>query len=320
VAIYPVSSSVPALATYPYVDSVGTWIINSAELKIGGQSIQTLTGEYIELWNDLYIPYENQAGLTLLTGKYDTSSVYQTRTYYVNLPFYFYGNEELGIPITAINRQDVEVFITFRNFSELQNIANPPSNPSLYASLIVEYAYLSEPEIDWMKTHTIDYVITQQQYQYIKLLPNFTSSIFKLELLNPVREIIFVIQPDTNSNYDYSNNGLTSLGMVFNTSEVFNADIVDSTYLGTLIPFRRYPNYPTRNFYMYTFATQMNTGKPYGTINMSRIKDILVQLNMTPLNKSKTVRICAVNYNILRISDGIAGLMFNSGTVSIPTK
>jgi hypothetical protein len=71
---------------------------------------------------------------------------------------------------------------------------------------------------------------------------------------------------------------------------------------------------------MYTFTTQTDTPKPYGSINMSRIKDILLQINMSPLNQSKLVKICAVNYNILRVENGMAGVMFNSGSVSIPNK
>jgi hypothetical protein len=319
VAIYPISSNIYVPNNiYPYNDSVGTWIINTAELKIGGQSIQTLTGEYIELWNDLHIPYENQSGLTILTGKYDTSSVLKARTYYVSLPFYFYGSEELGLPISAIDRQDVEVWLTYKNFSDLTSTAL--TNPSLQSSLIIEYAYLSEPEINWMKTHTLDYLITQQQYQFIPLLPNFTSSIFKLNLLNPVREIIFVIQPDDNNNYDYSNNGLTSLGMTFNTSEVFNTDVVDAKYLGTLVPYNCYAKCPTRNFYIYTFATNNDTSRPYGAVNMSRIKDILLKINTSAYQGSKSLRVCAINYNILRIENGVAGIMFNSGTVSVPRK
>jgi hypothetical protein len=320
IGVYPIASNSASISyIYNYTDSVGTWIINTAELKIGGQTIQTLTGEYIELWNDLHVPYENQSGLTLLTGKNDTSTsiLPPGRTYLTNLPFYFYGSEELGLPIAALGRQDVEVYLTFRNFSEITGVSL--ANPTLTATILVEYAYLSEPEIEWLTSHRLEYVITQQQYQYFDLLPNFTSSIFDLNFINPVREMFFILQPKTNINYDYSGNGLKSLSLSFNGAEAFTAETTDALYLGSLVPFNRYINYPTRKFYMYAFTTQTETGRPFGQVNMSRIRQILLELKSSPSLSAKQLRVCAINYNILRIENGIAGLMFNSGTVSVPS-
>jgi hypothetical protein len=315
ISVYPIVSNTVQVINYSYNDSVGTWAIKSAELKIGGQSIQTLTGEYIELWNDLNVPYENQSGLTLLTGKYDTTNVYSTRTYYTNLPFYFYGNPELSIPITALDRQDVEVWVTFRNFTELTAITIP--NPTLDATILVEYVYLSDPEINWFKSHRLDYLITQCQYQNFDLLPFFRSAIFQLKLLNPVREMFFVVQPTENQNYDYTNNGLASLAMTLNGAESFTADTTDTLFLGSLQPFVHYPTYPTRRFYMYPFTTEPSSPKPYGHINMSRIRQILLELKTDPYYQAKQLRVTAVSYNVLRIENGMAGIMFNSGTQSV---
>jgi hypothetical protein len=315
ISVYPIASNTIASTNYNYKDSVGTWAIKSAELKIGGQSIQTLTGEYIELWNDLNVPYENQSGLTLLTGKYDTTNVYSTRTYYTNLPFYFYGNPELSIPIVALDRQDVEVWVTFRNFAELT--ATPVVSPTLDATILVEYVYLSDPEINWFKSHRLEYLITQCQYQNFDLLPLFTSAIFQLKLLNPVREMFFVVQPTGNDNYDYTNNGLSSLALTLNGAEAFTADMTDALFLGSLQPFVHYPNYPSRRFYMYPFTTEPGSPRPFGHVNMSRIRQILLELKTDPYYQAKQLRITAVSYNVLRIENGMAGVMFNSGTQSV---
>jgi hypothetical protein len=83
------SATPPDYSQYHYYDSVGTWAIETADLKVGGQTIESLTGESIEIWNDLNVPYENQPGLKLLTGKYDMT-IATGRDYYINLPFYFY--------------------------------------------------------------------------------------------------------------------------------------------------------------------------------------------------------------------------------------
>ena len=103
---------IPYPLPVPYVDSVGTFIIRTAELRIGGQTIDTVTGEFIELQRDLEVPYENQAALTLLIGKNDTSSIRSPRTYYSKLPF----TQSMYIPIRDLYRQDVQVSMAFDTF------------------------------------------------------------------------------------------------------------------------------------------------------------------------------------------------------------
>jgi hypothetical protein len=289
-------------------------------LKIGGQSIQTLTGEAIELWNDLNVPYENQQALKVLTGKGDTgSNVTASRTYYINLPFYFFGSPELSIPVCALGRQDIEVHVIFNNFSQLTGVtaaANPNlANPSLSSTIIVEYVYLSDPEINWFKNNRIEQVILQTQYQTINLAPGFASGVFKLGFNNPVRELFFVFQNLKNlpaDPYNYTQTGLQNIGLSFNGYEAFTSTTADATYLGTIEPFNHYVNFPTRQFYMYCFCTQPGTVNPSGFVNFSRIRDVLLTLNLSPSSLSRVCRITGVSYNVLRIENGLAGLAFNS--------
>jgi hypothetical protein len=315
ISVYPITAppNQQVDLKFPYYDSVGTWAIKTADLKIGGQTIQSLTGEFIELWNDLHVPYENQPGLTILTGKNDTSTINPPgRTYFVNLPFYFTGNPELYLPLVALGRHDVEVHVTFRNFNELTAV--PVSNPTLRATVIVDYVYLSEPEISWFQKARLDYMITQCQYQSISLLAGFQNAVFNLDFKNPVREMFFVVQPTNQNPYDYSNNSVLSFGLSFNGQEVFTADTTDALYSGSIEPFNHYPNYPQRNFFMYAFTGNPTSPKPHGQINFSRIKQILLTLNCggQVYLPAKELRILAVNYNILRIADGLGGLAFNT--------
>jgi hypothetical protein len=312
ISVYPVASNVIPSVSYNYYDSVGTWLVNRAELIIGGQTIQTLTGEFIEIYNDLYVTYENQPGLKLLTGKYDTSSqIYPPgRTYFVNLPFYFFQNAGLYLPLVSLDRQDVEIHVTFRNLQDLTAVNTSSITTPLTATIITEYVYLAEPEINWFKKSQIDYLVQQCQYQEFDLAAQFTTAIFNLEFINPIRELFFIVQLSGTTPYEYSD--LNSLAMNFNASEAFTADVTDALYLNSLEPFEHYTNYPTRQFYMYSFTNQANTPRPYGQVNFSRIRDIFLQVNTNAYSSPKQLRVIGINYNILRIKDGIAGLMFNS--------
>ena len=326
ISIAPLASNIATAgtigATYSYYDSVATYIVKNADLKIGGQTIQSITGEYIEIWNELNIPYENQPGLQLLTGKYDTGSTITPpgRVYYANLPFYFFGNSELSLPITALGRQDVEVWVTFRNFSELTSVQ--VTNPTLTATIITDYVYLSNPEINWFQNHRLDYVITQTQYQTFDLPQGFQTAIFPLDFKGPVKELFFVIQTNGSLPYDYSGNNLLNIGMTYNGEDALLPVCTDANYIGVIQPFEHHVNFfstppnstvPGRQFYMYSFSTNPNSGDPSGQINMSRIRNILLELNIyvsTAYYPAKQFRILATSQNILRVENGIAGLMF----------
>ena len=319
-SVVPYASNIQETA-FNYYDSVGTYMIQKAELRIGNQLIQSLTGEMIELWNDLNIPYENQPGLTLLTGKLDTSNVNDPgRTYYTNLPFYFYGNPELSIPIAALDRHDVELYVTFKNFTDLtpySNIAALSQNfgglitQPLDATVIVEYGYLSENEINWMKKSKLDYVITQTQVSTYTLDSGFTSGVFNLPFINPVRELFFVIQANGNAPYDFTQNGLLSMTLSFNGQEFFSRRDTDALYLGTIEPYKHHIHDPDRNFFMYSFSQDPNDPRPNGQVNFSRINQKLLEVNTLSSGVPRQLRVYALSYNIMRVENGLAGILFN---------
>jgi len=84
-----------------YTDSIGNAIIEHADLIIGGQLIERITGEYIEIHNQYFVSDSKQESLLALvgtTGQHrglgnasSVSGVYgpYPRTFLVPLPFYF---------------------------------------------------------------------------------------------------------------------------------------------------------------------------------------------------------------------------------------
>jgi len=63
---------------------------------------------------------------------------------------------------------------------------------------------------------------------------------------------------------------------------------------------------------MYSFALKPEEYYPTGQVNMSRIFHKLLTVHINPINDSddNNTRVYAVNYNILRIESGLAGLKF----------
>ena len=108
----------PPTTGFSYVDSVATKLIKSATLTVGGQTIDRLTSERLYLEQDFGVAYENQAGLTILEGKNDTSVVSTPREYYTKLTF---NMDTLNM--SELYRNDVRVDIEYEKFENLaQNL------------------------------------------------------------------------------------------------------------------------------------------------------------------------------------------------------
>ena len=143
-------NTIPTAQQSSYTNCVGTAMIDSVELHIGGQLIETITGEYIQNYMDMTTELQNKPALTILYGKDDYSALYNPRTYIINLPFYFYRETGLAIPLVALYRQDVELLVQFNNFgsnytvgadfSQFQMTPNP-GNSIQIGSIVKQFNY-----------------------------------------------------------------------------------------------------------------------------------------------------------------------------------
>jgi len=108
----------PSLSTWD--DSVAHKLCKAVRILIGKQTIKEYSGEYIELQNDLLVPYENKAILKLMNGTLDQTQATVSREYYVNLPL---GTKE--IPLCALTNQHMSIEVDFEPFTNLSQNLNP---------------------------------------------------------------------------------------------------------------------------------------------------------------------------------------------------
>ena len=92
--------------------SIISHLVESAELLIGGQTVEKITGEYIYMHQQLHNTDDdiNQT-LYFLNGHSNvlTYAAGTEYTYFMDLPFYFYRNPSLAIPTCALTKQLVEI-------------------------------------------------------------------------------------------------------------------------------------------------------------------------------------------------------------------
>ena len=334
IQLSPLTSVSSPSSNIGYTDAIGNAIIEYADLIIGGQTVQRITGEYIEMYNDLYVPSSQQAALTYMSGRTGTVNGLGSATiangyprlFIVPLPFYFYRTEGLAVPLTSINRQEVQVRLKLKPLSNIIINVDTPTSPApsdtvgkiTKLSMPIEYIFLSDDEMKYLQSKQFDYVISQLQVARFTMNAGETEAQMMMQFKNPVKELYIVIQDSTVGNdvFNFKNtttgsDQLSSLELQFNGETRLSHDIANALYLRVVQPFTSHTKTPTRYFYTYSFGLKPEDAYPSGQVNMSRIQNQLININTTSSTNSREVRIYAVNYNILRVNSGIAGVLFN---------
>ena len=300
-----------------YNKSVGSRIIEYADLRIGGQTIERITGDYIYMYNQIHNNHDDtDQSLYFLSGHGNYIPVSYDWDYSVMLPFYFFRHPSLALPSCAITKQLVEVEIKFRKLEDITvtyttssgAIEDPPSDVSSSikkVSLITDFFYITENEKNFLLSRPIEYVITQIQLSQFKMKPGETKKSGMLNFKNPVKEMFFLAISDDVFKY----NPIKNVTMKFNNNTIIDADNLMLSYEQ---PLKYYTGTTENNFGVYSFSIKPETYYPTGQVNMSRIAHNLIEIELDSPDSifGHKVYVYAVNYNVLHVESGLGGLKF----------
>ena len=299
-----------------YTKSIGARIIEYADLLIGGQTIERVTGDYIYMYDQIHNNKDDiDQTLYFLTGHDNYIAVSYDWDYNVLLPFYFFRHPSLAIPVCALTKQLVEVRIKFKKLEDViiqyktaTDIIDPPSDVSSSikkVSLVTDFFFVTEDERNFLLTRPIEYVITQLQMSQFKFKPGESKKSGMLNFKNPVKEMFFLAVSDDVYKYE----PIKQVTMKFNNNIIIDADNLMLSYEQ---PLKYYTGVTGNNFGVYSFSLKPETYYPTGQVNMSRIAHNLIDIELDTPDASfgHKVYVYAVNYNVLRISSGLGGLKF----------
>ena len=293
----------------------GHAFIERAELLVGGQSIVSLTGEYMAVISDLTDSQRTRNSNDTLLVRNVSPTSYGTsapsKNFIVELPFFGKGYEN-AFPLLALNRHTIDLRLVLRNQAELGSVTLPNIEVNLQA------AYLSEEHRQFFLGKQMDYVIRQTQLARVTL--NDLNQIrFKTEFENPVKEFILVVQNDSgtdgvfdyssgaSSNYSsYSNDQVTRWKLFFNGQNYFN---LDQMKMRAIQPYEYYTQTPSYKVNVFSVGQSSGTF-PSGTVNMSRISSQIFELTLVDNSVSRKARLYAVNFNVFRCQGGLGGTLF----------
>jgi hypothetical protein len=359
-----------------YCESIAQAMIEYADLYIGGTLVQRIPSDMLAIHSEIYVTQSKQSALRKLVGKPDQvfpvytdlytgvrddrvqSSKVDT-SYRVDLPFYFHEHPELAIPLHAITKQEVEIAIRFRKAEDCifaVDLANPIGNDAATyyigqnPSGLIKSVQLSTEMVtlqDKKFPKRVDYLITQTQTNTFDLnhadakvdtLNQCNVHELKLDIINPVKELFFVIQDkfdkdpatvnDFATPYQYCANQFIDTHGFFTSSEhvkhielEFDGETILNEVTGNMVHLRaiqpaKHHSRTTvyRRFYTYSFALEPESIQPSGQLNFSYVKNQIARVGLFDYstNKDKQLRVYAQSYNILRVENGICTLLFDT--------
>ena len=317
------------IGSLQWVNNIGHVMIDEVSIEIGGQTIDKHYGDWLNIWNELTQTAEKEAGYEDMIGATTTpADTIAARTLYIPLQFWFCRNPGLALPLIALQYHEVKFNISFRPASEcyiLNDLATANTPSITNASLYVDYIYLDTDERRQFSQVQHEYLIEQLQYTGAESFSN-ASVKSKLALNHPCKELVWVVQPNSNATAkawaDYSYTGADTIvdaKLQLNGHDRFS--VRKAGYFNLVQPYQHHTRIPSAGIYVYSFALNPEQHQPSGTVNMSRIDNatLLLNLNGTMASAGCKLRVYAVNYNVLRIMAGMGGLCNKVLKVSLET-
>ena len=254
-------------------------IIDKVELLIGGSVIDSQDAIFTE---KIAIDTFAQNVSRSANGTHPGVSA---RSFFYPLRFFFCEGPQCALPLVALNYHNVEIRIYWGSAAANYNV-----------ECHANYYYLDNEERGQVATRKHDLLITQVQ----KNVPS-NSLVQDLTLNHPVK---YLASSDTTTN-----GALTSptnkVKLNINGLDVSNYKWGKPHFIDVMSYY--HTNFVTSpDFFLYCFCLSTSSLQPTGTLNFSRLSSAKIMSESMNINDP----IYAVNYNILRIDNGMAGLLY----------
>ena len=321
-----------------------TRLIKSVEVEIGGQKIDKHYAAWLDIYNELFetnIDYaKNMVGGASVSVPSTPALTTVSQEIFIPLRFWFNRNAGLALPLIALQYHEVKVKVEMEAAANLTDIVSfKPANGSEAAAsvvsssdatplglpatiapdktaavvkmespqLLVNYVYLDTDERRRFAQVSHEYLIEQVQHT-----GDDTGSAIDLTYNHPVKAIFW-----TGATY-------SSAKLQLNGHDRFSEQ--SSKYFGVVQPYesglgrgaetmkdgliRTWSTITSAGpaASMYSFALKPGEHQPSGTCNFSRIDN--ARLNLT--GNSGSVKVFALNYNVLRVMSGMGGLTYSN--------
>jgi hypothetical protein len=309
---------------------LGHQVIDNIEVEIGGQIIDRHYGEWLDIWAQLTHTQANWLKINKMVSGTVLDNNSNTKVY-VPLQFWFCRNPGLALPIVALQYHDIKLNIQLNSSYKIitSSAYTNGTAPLLNCNVWCDYIYLDTDERRRFAQVSHEYLFEQVQYSNGISIGPSSGNTNKLLLNHPVKELIWITKDNslTRHPFDFWQSQGTTLdntktGLIqINGQDRF--EVRDGSYFRLVQPYQHHtgahnqqasnpstPQEPLGGFYLYSFALTPEEHQPSGTCNFSRIDNAV--LNIQTGTTGRILHYYAVNYNLLRVMSGMAGVAFSN--------
>jgi len=261
-----------------------TDVISKVELLIGGQVIDEQDSTYSTLIAPTLSAFSSSKSVS--ASLYDGTS---TAKFYP-LRFSFCENWQSALPLISLQYHDVELRVTW-------GAEAAASKWEVYAN----YAYLDTQEREVFASQPQNMIMTQVQ--------KAISSNSKIQELNFNHPVKYIAAGDASAVTMVSTAG-NKLKLQINGTDVADYKFADPNF--TTVPLYYHTSHgtatPGTKLFFYPFCLDAGKLQPTGSLNFSRLDSARIINDTANCDKD----IYAVNYNVLRIENGMGGLLYSN--------
>ena len=188
----------------------------------------------------------------------------------------------------------------------------------------IDYIYLDTFERKKFAQMSHKYLIEQVQFnENINIDADTKNKSIDLDFNLPIKSIYWVNQLNkttlNNDNFNFTdklnrNSTLTDpiedAILQLNGTDRFEKR--KGPYFRLIQPFQRHTRVPKLYIYMYSFCLKPEAHQPTGTCNFSKINSANLNVTFKDSIPSSKFRVYALNYNVLRIFNGMGGIAFSN--------
>lgn len=317
-----------------YCNGIGYAMIKEVVLKIGGNVINTLSGEWMHTWSRFTIPHGKLKVFDDGIKYFNNNIPSNFKGGLVTIPLIFWFSQifnttydnKLVFPLIAMRNTEIELIVKLRPLKDLliSNDGSSLTNEQLNNlniidhSILIDYIILTpEERIKYLNAKRQIYLINQIQEERFSIKANETVT--KIDIKNfkyPITELIWFIRSNNNLlNKDYFNytNSLsgdsTRQGYYKTAKLIFDGrdriPELSSNSFTIIEPLKAHNNIPLKSqISCYSFALEPeNFGQPTGNCNFSGLHEPLLNITLKPNIPLSEFIIFGINYNVLQIDD-----------------
>ena len=263
-----------------------TTMVSKIELLVGGQVIDEQDSTY----STLIAPVLSATS----TSKSVAGDLYggATNERFYPLRFAFCENWQTALPLIALQYHDVELRITWGAAA-----ADSSKKWDVYAN----YAFLDTQERELFASQPMNLLITQVQ--------KAISSGSKIQELNFNHPVKYLASADSAALAILNNDN--KLKLQINGTDVADFKFADPNF--SHVPLYYHTTNASKpavakTLFFYPFCLDAAKLQPTGTLNFSRLDSARIICD----NQNVAKAVYAVNYNVLRIENGMGGLLYSN--------